>query len=116
MFDSNEKGLSKYFKYFCKQAKNEGLDVDVNFCRENMHYKEFTKFGHQTKIVPTFCSAEDLASTFRNIVKYFKEKTSKDSELKAGIDASKSAHYIDFALFKRALVRFALIACQTDNP
>lgn len=91
------------------------MEVDINFRLENMHYKEFTKFGRQTKIVPTICSAEDLASTFRNIVKHFKDKTAKDNELKAGIDVFKSAHYIDFALFKRALVRFALIACQKDT-
>ena len=114
VFETNDKGLLKYFKYYCKQAKHE-LDVDALFRLENLHFKQYNLFGYQTKIIPTFISAEDMASTFRNIVKYFKERKTQDSELRAGVDAGKSAFYIDFNLFKRALVRIALMSFQQDD-
>jgi len=44
-FDKYEKGLTKYFKHYCKNAKLE-LGVDAAFLLENMHFKEFVKFGY----------------------------------------------------------------------
>jgi hypothetical protein len=115
VFDKNEKGLLKYFKYYCKNSKHE-LDLDVNYSLENMYYKEFTKFAYQTKIIPIYATADDVTSTFRNIVRYFKEKKASEQEIKLGIDAGKSSQFIDFNLFKRALVRLALIGKQQDGP
>ena len=68
-FDKYEKGLTKYFKHYCRQAKLE-LGVDPAFRMENMHYKEFVKFGYQTKIVPMLATSEDVSNTFRNVAKY----------------------------------------------
>ena len=115
VFEKNEKGLSKYFKYYCKQAKHE-QDLDINFRLENMHCKDFTKFAYQTKIIPTFASTDDVTSTFRNIVRYFKEHKDSEKESKLGIDAGKSSQFIDFNLFKRTLVRLAMISNQPDEP
>ena len=99
VFAKNDKGLQKYFKFFCKQQKSD-LDDDVNFRLENMHAKTFTKLAYQSKIIPGITTVDDVNSTFRNIVRHYKAGRH---------DGSKYSMFIDFGLFKRALVRLGLV-------
>ena len=68
LFQDHEKALNKYFKFYCNLGKAE-LGEDLQFRLENLHFKEFSKLGYQSKIVPIILTAEDISSTFRNMVR-----------------------------------------------
>ena len=70
LFNDHEKALNKYFKFYCNLGKAE-IGQDLQFRLENLHFKEFSKFSYQSKIVPIIMTADDISSTFRNMVRQF---------------------------------------------
>lgn len=68
---------------------------------EHMHFKQFTKFCYQSKIIPTLATIDDINSNFKIIVSAYRAPGQRGEE-------GKFSPYIDEDMFKRALVRIAL--------
>lgn len=90
MLTQNEKGISTLFKFYCKQQKHT-TDEERPFLLLNMHYKIFTKFAYQSKIIPRLATVEDVNKTFRDIVRYYKQPDAKGP----AADNSKFTMFID---------------------
>jgi hypothetical protein len=95
-----------------------------------MNYKEFVKFGYQSKIVPVLAASEDVVQTFRHIARqqqtaphpydspnplpnlYLKgsKMSTEDVSLLATQKEKMAAQYFDYEGFKAALVRLTIVA------
>jgi len=72
-----------------------------------MHSKSFTKLCYHSKIISGLVTADEVIATFRNIVRHYKTSQIGSKE------GSKYAQFIDYNLFKRALIRLGLIAQES---
>ena len=74
-----------------------------------MHSKTFTKLCYHSKIITGLVTADDVSATFRNIVRHYKTG-------QIGVkEGSKYAQFIDYNLFKRALIRLGLVAQESQE-
>jgi len=113
----HEKGLNKYFSFYCLQGKAE-LGMDTDFKTTNLHFKEFVKFGYQSKITPVVASSEEVVSTFRFIARNQEaERLEKEGDEKGEAtranDKLNSQQYISYESFKKALVRIAIVGQES---
>jgi hypothetical protein len=78
VFDKHETGLTKYFKYYVNQAKQE-LNLDLEYQMNQLHYKEWVKFTSQSKIVPVLATSDEVVNVFRKIAKQaYKQSVSEN--------------------------------------
>ena len=99
-----------------------------------MHLKQFAKLGYQSKIVPIMMKADDITSTFRNMVRQFqmsnaggeseqgtgrtsgleRKETMLEGKEKFADKASDATNlnYMNYDTFKKALVRISIIGCE----
>ena len=57
-----------YYKFYIRQGKVE-FGYDMQYRMQNMHSKEFVKFGYQTRISPVLVSSEQLMQQFRIVAR-----------------------------------------------
>ena len=67
-----------------------------------MNAKQFSKFAYQSKLIPVYATVDDVNSTFRNILRYYRTNDSKQHQ-------GTKALYIDYEMYIRALIRLGLI-------
>lgn len=72
-----------------------------------MHFRQFTKFCYQSKIIPHFASLDEINSTFRIIVSAYRSPGQRGDE--------QFSPYIDYEMFKKTLVRIALTGKGQDE-
>jgi hypothetical protein len=65
---NNYASLQKYFKFYANEGKQE-IGVDLEIQMNMMGFREFVKFGYQTKIVPVLASSDDIVQSFRQIAR-----------------------------------------------
>ena len=92
-----------------------------------MHFREFVKFGYQTKIVPVLVTSDDIVQSFRHVTRQsvneeqnvnMSQVQSQFTLMSSKADATGSAamkeklatNYFDYEGFKAALVRLTIIA------
>ena len=66
---------------------------------ESLTFKELVRFGYQSELVPEFISPDDM-------VKIYKTTTRETDEAKTAVQ---KANMLDYAAFKRALVRMTIV-------
>ncbi len=78
-----------------------------------MNFKEFVKFGHQTKVVPVLISSEDLVQVFRNVAR---QQQTNDSSAVVNVGTTVAEkniiQFISIEAFKQALVRVCVYGHQ----
>lgn len=131
VFKKNQVGLRKYFKFYASLGNHE-IGVDLEHYMNQMNFKEFVKFGYQTKIVPVLTSGDGVTTTFRHIarqacnaldegkprVQLRKAQSVGPGFTTAKEEAAKSAvakenlasNFFDFEGFKAALVRLCILS------
>ena len=64
VFKKFDRQIDKVFKFYCQQGKLE-MGFDLEFKSNHMNYKEFIKFGVDTRTSPCLLSSETLMGVFR---------------------------------------------------
>lgn len=76
-----------------------------------MNMREFVRFGYQHDIVPVLLQPEEMVHIFRTIIKEkldnFEKNRNKDTQYFGDKEWSQS---LDLEMFKKALVRVAVMA------
>jgi len=93
----------------------------MQFKQNNLNYKDFVKFGFQSKVVPLLVTSEEMMGIFRIVAKqsqaggmgtaFSSSMGVNNTEMRAdgsSIPDKNTVQYIDVNGFKNALVRIAV--------